>query len=371
LLNIPSKIVLRNQTAALDVKRTAGKVKSKLHGILVILKDNINTHPDLGMRSASGSFALKDARPRENARFVDKIIAAGMIIIGKANLSELSNFRGERLPSGWSAMGGQCQSAYVRGGVLPNDTKDGHSIDTFISTLLSGLVVVVSAGFSPLNIGTTTDGLLVCPAGRASLYTIKPTIGVVSQDGLIPISHTMDSAGRMGKTPYDIAVFLDILREDGAPVCWKVQWQNFSVAAVNYTERIFPPTYMAPVESATIEMNRQFQDAYDTLKVRARKFSENVPLPKPELASVNDKDCKPMIMLNDFRHDFPKYLDSLEFAPIKSLQELIDFNREHAEVELPPGHANQKVLEQAAELNLTDSEYQEYLSKMRRVCQVA
>ncbi|KAL5330945.1 hypothetical protein ACEPPN_000471 [Leptodophora sp. 'Broadleaf-Isolate-01'] len=186
----------------------------------------------------------------------------------------------------------------------------------------------------------------------------------------------MDSAGPMGKTPYDVAAFLDILREvdapgyptDGYTSVLDGSIADFSVAAVNYKDWIFPSNYMAPIESATDEMNRKFQDAYDILKVKAREFHENVPLPKPEVANLNGKNCKPMIMLTDFRHDFPAYLDELEYAPIKSLQELIDFNREHAEIELPAGHSNQKVLEQAEQLNLTAAEFQRYLSKMREVC---
>ncbi|KAL7893413.1 amidase signature domain-containing protein [Trichoderma sp. SZMC 28014] len=372
MLTMPSREALQKIAVALDKERAAGRVRSKLHGIPVILKDNINTHPELGMKSTSGSLALEDARPRENARLVDKIIAAGMIILGKANLSELSNFRGERLPSGWSALGGQCQSPYVRGGVLANDSKDGHSSPSGSS---SGSAVVVAAGYAPLSVGTETDGSLICPAGRASVYTIKPTIGLISQKGLIPVSHTMDSAGPMAKTPYDIAAFLDVLREEDAPGCptggytsvLPGSMSDFSVAAVDYREWIFPPAYMAPDESTTAEMNRKFQDAYDTLKLKSRKFSENVPLIKPEAASIDGKSCKLMIMLTDFRKDFQAYLDDLEFAPVKTLQELIDFNREHADVELPPGHSNQKILEQAADLNLTEAQYQEYLNKIRKV----
>ena len=120
----------------------------------------------------------------------------------------------------------------------------------------------MAAGYAPLSVGTETDGSLVCPAGRASVYTIKPTIGVVSQKGLIPVSHTMDSAGPMGKTPYDIAALMDILRENDAPgypaggytSVLPSYMGEFSVAAVDYTDWIDPPSIMAPVESATVEM---------------------------------------------------------------------------------------------------------------------
>ncbi|KAG4437656.1 hypothetical protein IFR05_006867 [Cadophora sp. M221] len=343
MLSMPSRDALQRIAAVLDEERTAGKVRSKLHGIPVIFKDNINTLPDLGMRSASSSFALKDARPRQNAKLVDKRGAS----------------------SQWMVSNGRSVPAYVRGGLLSNDSKDGNSSPSGSST---GPAVVVSAGYAPLSVSTETDGSLVCPAGRASVYTIKPSIGVISQHGLIPVSHTVDSAGPMGKTPYDVAAFLDILRKvdasgyptDGYTGVLDGSIADFSVAAVNYKDWIFPPKYVAPIESATDEMNRKFQDAYDILKVKVREFHENVPLPKPEAANLNGKNCKPMIMLTDFRHDFPAYLDELEFAPVNSLQELIHFNREHAEIELPA--------EQAEELNLTTAEFQRYLSKMREVC---
>lgn len=120
----------------------------------------------------------------------------------------------------------------------------------------------MAAGYAPLSIGTETDGSLICPAGRASVYTIKPTIGLISQKGLIPVSHTMDSAGPMAKTPHDIAAFLDILREENTPGYPAGEYTSvlpgsmseFSIAAVDYKDWIFPPEYMAPDESATAEM---------------------------------------------------------------------------------------------------------------------
>ncbi|KAL9471856.1 hypothetical protein ACSS6W_009797 [Trichoderma asperelloides] len=145
----------------------------------------------------------------------------------------------------------------------------------------------------------------------------------------------MGSAGPMAKTPYDIAAFLDILREDDTPgypaggytSVLLGSMSEFSVAAVDYTDWIFPPEYMAPEKSATAEMNRKFQDAYDILKLKARKLSENVPLIKPEAASIDGKSCKLMIMR----------------------------------------HSNQKILEQVADLNLTEAQYQEHLTKIRKL----
>ncbi|TAQ88680.1 hypothetical protein B7494_g3015 [Chlorociboria aeruginascens] len=303
MLSMPTRESIKNIAIALDEERAAGKVRSPVHGIPVIIK----------------------------------LVAAGMIILGKANLSELSNFRGKLLTSGWSALGGQCQSPYVRGGVVPGDSTDGHSNPSGSS---SGSAVVVAAGYSPISVGTETYGSLVCPANRASLYTLKPTIGLISQTGIIPVSHTMDSAGPMAKTPYDIAAFLDMLREDGTPgfpdggytTVLPCSMDKISVATVDYTEWIFPAEYIKPDENATEQMK-----AYDKIKSVARKYSDRVPLIKPETFLLNGKSSMEMVTLTDFRHDFQKYLDDLESRPIDSLQELIDFNREHADVELPPG----------------------------------
>jgi amidase len=126
----------------------------------------------------------------------------------------------------------------------------------------AGSAVVVAAGYSPISVGTETDGSLVCPANRASVYTLKPTIGLISQTGLIPVSHTMDSAGPMAKTPYDIAAFLDVLREDGTSgfpdggytTVLPCSMDKISVATVDYTEWIFPAKYMKPDENATEQM---------------------------------------------------------------------------------------------------------------------
>ncbi|OAP53885.1 hypothetical protein AYL99_11907 [Fonsecaea erecta] len=115
---------------------------------------------------------------------------------------------GENITSGYSAVGGQVRSAYTRGNVNPDDSSDGHSNPSGSS---SGSAVAVSAGYSPFSIGTETDGSLIVPAGRAALYTIKPTIGLVPQARIVPISSTFDSAGPMAKTPYDMAVLLDVI----------------------------------------------------------------------------------------------------------------------------------------------------------------
>ena len=173
------------------------------------------------------------------------------------------------LPSGWSAVGGQTQSAYVRGGLQPNDTKDGHSVSKYVSCWVSsadityqspsgsssGSAVAVSAGYAPISIGTETDGSLTCPAGRAALYTIKPTIGLVPQAGIVPVSRIFDSAGPLTKTVYDLAVLLDAISErDGGESFTSSltnSWSEISVATLDPEVWKFPDNFIKPVPEAT------------------------------------------------------------------------------------------------------------------------
>lgn len=187
MLSMPSMECLLGIAQALNQERLNGHLRGPLHSTPIIIKDNIATHPSLGMNTSTGSLALLNSRPCKNAKIIDMLISAGVVIFGKANLSELANYKGRMIPSGRSSVGGQTQSAYVRGGLDPNDNKDSHSSPSASST---GSAVAVSAGYAPVSIGTETDGSLVCPAGRAALYTIKPTIGLVPQSDIVPVSHT-------------------------------------------------------------------------------------------------------------------------------------------------------------------------------------
>lgn len=162
------------------------------------------------MDTTCGSLALVGSITPGNARIIDRLVDAGAIILGKASLSEWAYFKGEGIPCGWNAVLGQGQSPYVRGGWQPNDTPLGHSTPGGSS---SGSAISVAAGFAPIAIGSETCGSLVNPSDRAALYTLKPSPGLVSQQGIVPISHTFDTAGPMTKCVADLAVLMDIMME--------------------------------------------------------------------------------------------------------------------------------------------------------------
>ncbi|MBG23078.1 MAG: amidase [Idiomarinaceae bacterium] len=185
----------------LDRERAAGQSRGPLHGIPVLLKDNIDSAD--GLANTAGSLLLQDHYPAQDAFIVERLRAAGALIIGKANLSEWANFRSTGSSSGWSSYGGQTKNPF----------------DTTRSTCGSsaGSAAAVSGNLIPLAVGTETDGSLVCPAAITGIVTIKPTLGLLSRSGIIPIAHSQDTAGPMARTVRDAVYMLDaMLGEDAA-----------------------------------------------------------------------------------------------------------------------------------------------------------
>src|SRR3712207_3069769 len=183
---------------ARDAERGAGRVRGPLHGIPVLLKDNIDTADR--MRTSAGSLALAESIAPRDAFLVERPREAGAVILGKTNLSEWANFRSTRSTSGWSARGGQ--------------TKNPYALDRNPCGSSSGSGAAVSANLAPLAVGTETDGSIVCPASACGIVGIKPTVGLVSRSGIIPISHSQDTAGPMARTVADAAALLGAMVGD-------------------------------------------------------------------------------------------------------------------------------------------------------------
>src|SRR4029453_3126531 len=179
----------------LDAERKSSGPRGPLHGIPVAIKDNIDTHDR--MTTTAGSLALKGSIPPEDSFIAQKLREAGAVILAKANMSEWAYFRGERATSGWSARGGQCRNPYA--------------LDRNPCGSSSGSGVAVSANLAAPAVGTETDGSIVCPATNNGIVGIKPTVGLVSRAGVIPISQTQDTAGPMGRSVADAAALLTAL----------------------------------------------------------------------------------------------------------------------------------------------------------------
>jgi amidase len=179
---------------ALDAERKAGKVRGPLHGIPILLKDNVDV---LGMVNSAGSLALADNRPKQDAFLVARLRAAGAVILGKTNLSEWANFRSTHSISGWSSRGGQTKNAYV--------------LDRNPCGSSAGTGAAIAASLAAIGVGTETDGSIICPSSVNGLVGLKPTVGLVSRRGIIPISVSQDTAGPMGRSVSDVAMLLNVL----------------------------------------------------------------------------------------------------------------------------------------------------------------
>jgi amidase len=179
----------------LDRERRAGRERGPLHGIPVLLKDNIDTADR--MATTAGSLALEGSRAPRDAFLVERLRAAGAIILAKTNLSEWANFRSTRSSSGWSSRGGQGRNPYA--------------LDRNPCGSSSGSAAAVAANYAPLAVGTETDGSITCPAAANGIVGLKPTIGLVSRSGIIPIAHSQDTAGPMARTVTDAAILLGVL----------------------------------------------------------------------------------------------------------------------------------------------------------------
>ncbi|KAH7327793.1 amidase signature domain-containing protein [Stachybotrys elegans] len=272
------------------------------------------------------------------------------------------------MPSGWSAVGGQVQSAYVRGGLDPEDSKDGHSSPSGSS---SGSAVGVSAGYAPIAIGTETDGSLLCPAGRAALCTIKPTIGLIPQHGIVPISINFDSAGPMTKTPYDLAVLLDVLASRAPSESYTANltgsWSGISVAALDYSKWRYPDSIIKPADGAEAQILRETRQAYDLIKTKVSKFVDDVDLITVDAFELDGKDTLHIVTMSDMKRDLTAYLQDLEESEMRTITDIIMFNEKHADEELPPHHPRQDTLIKCENQNVSRTEYDRLFAHMRKV----
>ena len=290
---------------AMDAERTAGKVRGPLHGIPVLIKDNIDTADK--MRTSAGSLALATSTPAQDAFIVARLRAAGAVLLGKTNLSEWANFRSSRSSSGWSGRGGQTHNPYV--------------LDRNPCGSSSGTGAALASDFATVGIGTETDGSILCPASINGLVGVKPTVGLWSRAGIIPISASQDTAGPMTRTVADAAALLTAL------------------ADLDFTESLDA----AGLNGARIGVARNLagfnpdvDKALDAAITALRAAGATIVDPADLAGAGKFGDAEFEVLLYEFKDGLNKYFASLgESAPIKSLAELIAFNEKEAAREMP------------------------------------
>ena len=339
---------------ALDRERKAGKVRGPLHGIPVIVKDNIDTGDR--MQTTAGSLALAGSRAGKDAFLVERLRAAGAIVLAKTNLSEWANFRSTRSTSGWSGRGGQVRNPYA--------------LDRNPCGSSSGTGSGVSANLAAVGIGTETDGSILCPSSMCGLVGIKPTVGLVSRRGIIPISSTQDTAGPMCRTVADAAILLSAIA--GTDLLDPATAASAGKAA-DYTKAL-DANGLAGARLGVVrkffgwhpEVDRQMAAVLDLLRQLGAVLVDPVEIPH-----LGDYDAGEFeIMLYEFKHGLNAYLSALPAgdgpARPRSLAELIEWNRQHAAEEMP--WFGQEILEQAeAKGPLTEEAYTKALAENLRL----
>jgi amidase len=327
------------QAAALDAERAAGKIRGPLHGVPILLKDNIETLDP--MPTTAGSLALKDNVTGRDATLVARLRAAGAVILGKTNLSEWANIRSSKSTSGWSAVGGL--------------TRNPHVLDRNSCGSSSGSGAAMAAGFAAATIGTETDGSVTCPASINGIVGLKPTVGLVSRTYIVPISHSQDTAGPMTATVRDAALMLNVIA--GSDPQDKAT-EEADARKPDYAAQLSPDG-LKGLRIGLVSMQGVNARLITQARVRLEKAGAViVPLPVDPRAFGDLGEAEFKVLLTELKADLGSYLSSLPSGkvPHKSLADVIAFNKANAATEL--AHFGQETFELAESAKgLEDPDY--------------
>jgi amidase len=329
------------EAAESDVRRLLHQLRGPLDGIPVLLKDNVDTQI---VRATAGSEALQQARDDRDAFLVRKLRAGGAVVLGKTNLSEWANFRSSLSSSGWSGVGGQTANPYV--------------LDRNPCGSSSGSGAGISANLAVVAIGTETDGSVVCPSGANGIVGIKPSLGVISRSGVVPISAEQDTAGPMARNVTDAAVLLSVVAgidpDDPATA------GSAGHLASDYTRFLDPHAlagkrigvWKTVTGGRSPETDAVFDQFIETLR-RAGAVPVEVDLPLQDVVNANEFPA----LLNEFKHDVNRYLAATPGRHPADLAGLIDFDNRHAATELEFFDQDTFDMAQALTGSLTDPDY--------------
>ncbi|MET7256867.1 amidase [Dyadobacter fermentans] len=335
--------------AALDKERKSGRTRGPLHGIPVLLKDNIDTADR--MKTTAGSLALLDNVASQDAFLVARLREAGAVILGKTNLSEWANFRSTRSSSGWSSRGGQTHNPYV--------------LDRSPCGSSSGSAVAVAANLCAVAVGTETNGSIACPASMNGVVGIKPTVGLVSRNGVIPISQTQDTAGPFGRTVADAAALLGAMAgQDPKDVTQHKPQQKLPTDYSAYLDPNGLRGKRIGIEQSMLKMHEGIDSllgkALEQLKEAGAEIVEVEYMKLQKLPGAES-----LVLQYEFKDGINRYL-SASNAKIKSLEGLIEFNKANKAKTMP--YFGQELFESSqAKGDLNTKEYKEALEKINGV----
>ena len=336
----------------LDAERRAGKTRGPLHGIPILIKDNIDTADR--MQTTSGSLALEGHIASKDAFIVKQVRKAGALILGKTNLSEWANFRGKRSVSGWSSRGGL--------------TRNPYALDRSASGSSSGSGAAVAANLCVAAVGTETDGSIISPSHANGIVGIKPTLGLLSRSGIIPIAHSQDTPGPMARTVADVALLLGAMT--GVDAQDPATKGSKKRGASNYTKfldrdglndaRIGVARNMAGTNPRVLKI---FEYCIEVLKHLGAVIVDPADVPNFDKFEKTELD----VLHYEFKADLNKYLKSLDgTAPVHSMEDVIRFNEENSH-KVMPYFGQENMLVAQATKSLRDKKYRDALARNLRL----
>ncbi len=331
-----------------DRARRQGKAHGLLFGIPVLVKDNMDTHD---MPTTAGSLALEGPPPPRDATVVAKLRAAGAIILGKANLSEWANFRSSHSTSGWSGVGGLTHNPYV----LPRNACGSSS----------GSGAATSAGFSVFALGTETDGSLTCPTSVNGIVDIRPTLGLVSRAGIVPISHSQDDPGPMARSVADAAAVLTVLAGSDPRDPATADADKHKTNYTKFLKRGKLKGKRIGVICGLAGRNPRVLGVLDHSVAALRRAGATVMAVKfPNLQKYGKDEFT--VLLYEFKHDLNAYLKTRKGLKVHSLADIIAFNKAHAREEMP-WFGQDLMIKAEAEGPLTDPKYKKALAEAKKM----
>lgn len=319
---------------ALDAERAAGAIRGPMHGIPVLVKDNIDTADE--MHTTAGSLALMGSKPAHDATVVARLRAAGAIILGKTNLTEWANFRGHQSSSGWSARGGSA--------------KNPHSLNRNPSGSSSGSAVAVAADLATIALGTETNGSIICPASVCGVVGFKPTVGLTSRAGVIPISHSQDCVGPMAKSVADVAIVMSVMAgtdnrdpatNHGEQLAGTDYYAALDVDSLKGARLGVPANF--GFQGYSVKTDAIFNAALETFASLGAEIVTAIEIPTAD--QLNERPGAFDRMVYEFKRDLNAYLAERGDPDIRTLADVIEFNNAHAAEELR--YFGQEILEKA------------------------
>jgi amidase len=336
----------------LDAERKAGKVRGPLHGIPILIKDNIDTADK--MQTTAGSLALEGHIAGKDAFIVKQLRKAGAVILGKTNLSEWANFRGKRSVSGWSSRGGL--------------TRNPYALDRSASGSSSGSGAAVTANLCAAAVGTETDGSIISPSHANGIVGIKPTLGLLSRSGIIPIAHSQDTPGPMARTVADAAILLGAMTGvDGQDAATRGSRKR---GASNYTKfldreglkgaRIGVARNMAGTNSRVVKI---FEHCIEILKHLGAVVVDPADVPNFDKFEKSEME----VLYYEFKADLNKYLRSMDgTVHVRSLEDVIEFNEGNSH-RVMPYFGQENMITAQEKKSLRDKKYRDALAKNLRL----